>query len=56
MYLATCPSQRSTTSAQRVLVGADHLPHVLGIEPRRKLGRAHQIDEHHRQLPPLGPL
>ena len=36
------------------LVGADHRAHVLGIEPRRQLGRAHQIAEQHRQLPPLG--
>ncbi len=36
------------------LIGPDHLPHVLGIEPRRELSRAHQIEEHHRQLPPLG--
>ena len=32
---------------------ADHPAHVLGVEPRRQLGRAHQIDEHHRELPPL---
>ena len=38
----------------RVLIAADHLAHVLGIEPRRQRGRADQIDEHHRQLPPLG--
>ena len=38
-----------------VLIRADHLAHVLGIEPRRKLGRADQVDEQHRQLPPLGP-
>ena len=33
---------------------ADHVAHVLGIETRRQLGRADQIGEHHRQLPPLG--
>ena len=37
-----------------VLIRPDHLAHVLGIEPRRQLGRADQVDEHHRQLPPLG--
>ena len=37
-----------------VLIGADHRAHVLGIEPRRQLGRAHQVAEQHRQLPPLG--
>ena len=36
------------------LIGADHPAHVLGIEPRRQLGRADQIAEQHRQLPPLG--
>ena len=34
------------------LIGADHRAHVLGIEPRRQRGRAHQIAEQHRQLPP----
>jgi hypothetical protein len=37
-----------------VLIGADHLAHVLGIELRRQRGRPHQIAEHHRQLPSLG--
>ena len=36
------------------LIGADHLAHVLGIEPRRQRGRADQIAEHHRQLAALG--
>ena len=36
-----------------VLVGADDLAHVLGIERRRQRGRADQIDEHHGQLPAL---
>ena len=36
------------------LIGADDLAHVLRVEPGRQLGRTHQIDEHHRQLPPLG--
>jgi hypothetical protein len=37
-----------------VMVGADHRAHVLGVEPRRKLGRADQVTEQHRQLPTLG--
>ena len=41
-------------AGHRVLVGADDLPHLLGIEPRRQRGRADQIDEHHRELPALG--
>ena len=36
------------------MIGADHVPHVLGVEPRRKLGRADQVTEQQRQLPPLG--
>ena len=38
----------------QILIGADHLAHVLGVEQRGELGRAHQIAEHHRQLPALG--
>ncbi len=37
-----------------VLIRAQHLAHVLRIDPRRERGRSDQIDEHHRQLPPLG--
>ena len=37
-----------------VLVDPDHLPHVLGIEPLRKSGRADEIAKHHSQLPALG--
>jgi hypothetical protein len=39
-----------------LLVGAQHLAQVLRIELARQLGRAHQIDEHHGQLPPLRDL
>ena len=35
------------------LICADHPAHVLGVEPRRQLRRADQIDEHHRELPSL---
>ena len=38
----------------RVLVGAEDLAHLLGVEPRGERGRADQVDEHHRELPPLG--
>jgi hypothetical protein len=38
----------------RVLVGPQHVPHLLGIEARRQRGRAHQIDQHHGQLTALG--
>ena len=36
------------------MIGADDLTQILGIELRRERGRADQIAEHHRQLPPLG--
>ena len=36
------------------LIGAHDRAQVLGIEPRRQLGRADQIAEHHGQLPALG--
>ena len=37
-----------------VLVGADDLAHLLGVEPRGERGRADQVDEHHRELAALG--
>ena len=37
-----------------VLVDADDLARVLGIEPRRKRGRAGEIAEHDGELPALG--
>jgi hypothetical protein len=46
--------EASDHPGRRVLIGAEHLAHVLGIELGRQFGRADQIDEHHRQLPPLG--
>jgi hypothetical protein len=36
------------------VIGADHRAQILGVEPGRQRGRADQIAEHHRQLPPLG--
>jgi hypothetical protein len=36
------------------LIGTDLLAQFLGVEPHRQGGRADQITEHHRQLPPLG--
>ncbi len=35
------------------VIGADHLPQILGIETRRERRRADQIAEHHRQLAPF---
>jgi hypothetical protein len=36
------------------MVRAHDLAQVLGIEPRRKFGRAHQVAKQYRQLSPLG--
>ena len=35
-------------------IGTDHLPHVLGIEARRKRSRAYQIAEHNGEVTSLG--
>ena len=37
-----------------VLVGAQDLPHLFRVEPLRQRGRAHQVTEQHRELPPFG--
>ena len=39
----------------RTVVGADQLTKVLGIEAGGEGRRADQVDEHHRELPPLRP-
>ena len=36
-----------------VSIGAEQLPHFLGIEVARERGRSHEIDEHHGELPAL---
>src|SRR5262249_54065577 len=36
-----------------LLVGQDHLAQVFGVKFFRERGGAHQITEHHRQLPAL---
>jgi hypothetical protein len=36
------------------LIGADHLPHLLGIKPGRELRRAHEIAEQYCELAPFG--
>ncbi|HEX6012452.1 MAG TPA: hypothetical protein VFY87_11750, partial [Geminicoccaceae bacterium] len=38
-----------------VLVRAQYLAHLLGVEPGRERGRADQVGEQHRELPALGP-
>ena len=37
-----------------VEIGADQVAPVLGVKPRRKVGRADEIAEHHRDRPPFG--
>jgi hypothetical protein len=36
------------------MIRGDDLAQILGIEPRRERGRADQIAEHNRELPPFG--
>ena len=36
------------------LVSAQHLAQVLGVQPLGELGRAHEVAEHHCELPPFG--
>ena len=36
------------------LIGADNLPQILGIEPRRECGRADEIAEHHAERAAFG--
>ena len=36
-----------------ILIGPQHIAHLLGIEPSRERGRADQVDEHHGQLAAL---
>jgi hypothetical protein len=38
----------------RVLVGAQDLAHLLGVEAGGERGRADHVDEHHRELAALG--
>jgi hypothetical protein len=39
-----------------VLIGAQNVPQLLGIEPRSELGRPDQVAEHHGDLPALSLL
>ncbi len=40
-------------SRAALVIGRDDAPHILGIEPRGKLGRADEVAEHHRELAAL---
>jgi hypothetical protein len=37
-----------------LVVGADDLAQLLGVEVARELGEAHEVAEHDRELPALG--
>ena len=54
MYLATKPPSALDVRRDAAVVGADHLAQVLGVETRGEGRRADEVDEHHRQLAPLG--
>ena len=53
MNLAMWPSKRRSLAGHGILVDTNARAHLLGIERSRQRGRAHKIDEHHGQLPPL---
>jgi len=38
----------------RVLIGAQYLAHLFWVEMPREHRRADEVDEHHRELAPLG--
>ena len=46
--------ETSDLTRHGVLIGAQDLPHLFRVEPLRQRGRADQVAEQHRQLPPLG--
>jgi hypothetical protein len=48
------PLEASDDIGDGAVIGGNNLAQILGIEPRRKCGRADEITEHHCQLPPLG--
>jgi hypothetical protein len=52
--LGDVPIEARHLRSDGVLIGPDHLAHVLGVEAPDQLGRADQIADQHRQLPPLG--
>jgi len=47
------PAKALDDLCDAAMVSADNPAQIFGIEPRRQRGRADQIAEHHRQLPPL---
>ena len=54
LELGDHPAVRRDDRRHAVLIGVEDVVPVLGIEGGRQLGRANEVGEHHRQLPPLG--
>ena len=52
------PGDKTGEPANRVgdavVIRANHLAQILGVQPRRQRGQADQFAEHHGQLAPLG--
>ncbi len=48
------PVEAGDDAGAGILILPQQAPQILGIEPRRQLGRAGEIAEHHRHLAPLG--
>ena len=48
------PSNVLNRRGDAALIGPDDLPQILGIEPRREGGGAHQIAEHDAERAALG--
>ena len=49
------PARPSDLLGAAAVVRADDLSYVLGIQSCRKRCRPHEVDEHYRELPTLGP-
>ena len=52
--LGDVPAEARDLARDGVLVGAQDLAHLLGVEPAAQRGRADQVAEHHRELSALG--
>jgi hypothetical protein len=48
------PAEAFDRPGNAAVIRADDPAQILRIEPRQQCRRAHQIAEHHGQLPPLG--
>ncbi len=48
------PAAAADHLGNAAVIGADHRPQILRVEPRRQCRRADQVAEHHRQMPAFG--